>query len=254
MTEPAVGLAYRDRLGRFASAPFPAAIPTVNLVVTVEARAEGFSLIAKVDAKEHRIVSMAANGPAGSTGLALLSGLAHVSTGRGIQDASEHAAIRLENLLRDPAVPRTVAGILQPENADPSFRTPLGLVRALYREYRAKTGYKPEWNYEDDLPSGEWMSIGEDERVRRILAALPETCPETGVRRDGIRVVGIDFDIRVTLALPAGVDPKIQQKYVTRAEAEVKSRVEPKLELYLEDVRDRNTKRHHQLGPREPGE
>lgn len=250
MAPPPIGQAYRERLARAAAASFPKPLSTGNPTVAIEAAAGGVSLSAAIDAREHRIVGMAGSAPAGSDEAALLAGLAQVSIGRGIQDASEHAAIRLENLLRDPAVPRAVPGIVQPENADPAFRLPLSLIRRIYADYRKRTGYKPEWNYEDDLPSGEWMSIGQEERVRRILAAIPEACPETGVRRDQIRIVGIDLDTKVLLALPAGVDPKTQQKYVTRAEAEVKSHVDPRLELYLEYAHDRNTKRHHQLGPK----
>ncbi len=250
MTALRIGPAYRERLARFADGACPAPRAGANPVVTVEARAEGVTLSVSIDAKEHVIVAMSAAGPAGSTELALAAGLAHAAVGRTVQDASEHAAVRLENLLRDPASPRVVAGIVQPENADPAFRTPIALIRQAYRAYREKTGYKPDWNFSDDLPSADWMSASHEERVRRILAAIPEACPRTGIRRDQVRVAAIDLDTRVTLALSAGVDPKVRQKYVTDLEAGVKSGVEPKLELYLEDVRDRNTKRHHQLGPK----
>lgn len=251
MTSPSVGPAYRERLARVAAAAaFTKPLATANPTVEIEAAVGGVSLSAAIDTREHRVVGMSGSAPMGSDEAALLAGLAQVSVGRGIQDASEHAAIRLENLLRDPAAPRAVPGIVQPENADPAFRLPLSLIRRIYADYRKRTGYKPDWNYEDDLPSGEWMSIGHEERVRRILAAIPEACPETGIRRADVRVKGIDLDTKVLLALPPGVDLKTEQKYVMRAEAEVKSRVEPRLELYLEYAHDRNTKRHHQLGPK----
>lgn len=250
MPDLPIGPAYRERLARFVNASVPAPLPTPHPTVTVDAHADGISLSVTVDTKEHTIVALSATGPAGSEALALVTGLAHASVGRGIQDSSEHAVIRLENLLRDPASPRAVSGIVQPENADPAFRLPLSLIRQAYRVYREKTGYKPEWNYADDLPSADWMSASHEERVKRILAAIPDTCAETGIRRDQVHVAGIDLDTRVTLELPAGIDPKIRQKYVTNLEAGVKSGVESRLELYLEDVRDRNTKRHHQLGPK----
>ncbi len=246
-----IGEAYRERLARFMNPADPTPAPSSS-GLEISAQSEGIVLTARIDAGEHRLTELRSRGGTPSQ-RALLAALRHVSIGSTIQDASEHAVIRLENLLRDPAHTRPVKGILQPENADPAFRLPLALLRGIYRAYLLKTGYTPVPNYEDALPCASWSAATHAERLQRILAAIPEICPQTGLRKADIEIKGIDLETKVTVALPAGIDPAIQQMYLTRLETEVKSKVEPRLELYLEDVRDRNTKRHAQLPGRQEG-
>lgn len=248
MTESAVGPAYRRGLARFAGAAAPPP-PDDARLVPLTAQDDGATLSCRVDPDTHRIVWMDIAG-ADATHKALLAAFAHVAVGHTVQDVAEHAAIRLENLLRDRAAPPPVAGIVQPENADPAFARLLRLARRILDTYVRLTGYRPQENHEDVRASEAWLAAGPAERVRRILAVVPERHLETGLRKADIQIKGIEQDTKVFLALPENVPPATRQTFLAWLESEVQSRVEPRLELYLEYARDKNAKRRHQLPPR----
>lgn len=212
--------------------------------MTLSAERGGIALSCQVDAQSHQILRVRHAGAPTEVQKGLYDALAGCLAGWSIQDAAEHALIRLENLLRDRVRPPTVAGILQPENADPCFGLPQALVRDLYRAYRARTGYVPQANYEDApaSASSEWGTSTLPGKIQRILANVPEICPETGVRRTDIVIRRIDLGRKVTIEVKHP-DARIQERYLTRLELDLRSRVDPHIELYLADRADANAKR-----------
>ena len=207
--------------------------------VRVAARQGSVAVEALVDPATHRIAAIHHSGGA------LLNALSSVSLGYTVQDASEHAAIRLESLLREKPAMRPVAGVVQPENADPAFLLPLALARGLLADYRARTGYSPMMNTEEGpvfQGSSEWGTSTVPERTQRIMQALHV------FRLDGFDV-SIPVNVksisgpRVTLDLSPSIPAEVQRRYLTEAEAFLR-KDNPRLELFLDDKKDSNAKRH----------
>lgn len=175
-----------------------------------------------------------------------LNALCDVSLGRSVQDVSEHAAIRMENALRDRADHRPVEGVVQPENADPLFEGPLKLVRQLLKNYRDETGYKITMNFEEGpvrQASSGWDTRTASERMQRVRAALPAVCPETLILGDDVKVKDITGP-RITVELPASASKEAQQRYLTLVELALRETVDGKIEIFLDDRRDANANRH----------
>lgn len=204
------------------------------------ARKGGVELQALVDPSSHRISALRHSGGA------LLNALGSVCLGYTVQDASEHAAIRLEGLLREKPAMRPVPGVVQPENADPAFRLPLDLVRGLLAEYRERTGFSPSMNTEEGPvfhASSEWGTSTVPERMQKLRAAIPAVEPGTGIAGRDVQVKAVSGP-RVTVGLPDSASPEARQRYLTFLELEWRARVDPKIEVFLDDKKDSNVKRH----------
>ncbi len=207
----------------------------------IRAESGGMALEAQVDPETHRVVEISGNHPS-------LEPLCRVSRGYTVQDVSEHAVIRLESLLRNSSR-RPVPGVVQPQNAGEAYRQPLLLVRALLKDYQAKTGYKVQPNFEEGpigQASSEWGTSTLPERIQRILAALPEVCCDTGVLRSQVRVESVAGP-RVTLGLDPEIPEAAKGRYLLLQELRLRAEVEPRIELFLHDRKDANAKRQDVL-------
>ena len=215
-----------------------------------------FVLNALIDRETHRVLRMHHNAREVWTqrpqDWAFLNGLCSVSAGYTVQDVSEHAVIRLENLLRG-SQRRPVPGVVQPENSieqtlksSPALQSLLDLTRQLLKAYQAKTTYQIQPNFEEGpvfQASSEWGTSTVPERMQQVRAALPACCPETGIRGADVTVKSVSGP-RVTVALPAGTSKQAQQRYLTLAELTLRAQVDRKIEVFLDDKRDANAKRH----------
>ena len=231
-----------SRAGEEAPPPWGALPPET---LELSASLSGLTLACRVDLQTHRILAVRHEGAPSQAQRGLYRALADAMTGWSIQDASEHALIRTENLLRDRGARPPVAGILQPENVDPCFALPLALVREVYAQYRRKTGYVARANYEDAPAArtgSEWGTSTLPDRIQRIEAAIPEICPETGIRKDAILVKEIAAGRKVTVEV-RHPDATMQQRFLTRLEMDLRARLDPRIELFLEDRADANSKR-----------
>ncbi len=88
----------------------------------------------------------------------------------------------------------------------------------------------------------EWGTSAVDDRKQRILAALPEICPETGVPRDLVRVELVEGP-RVTLSLSRTIPEADKGRYLLLQELHLRTTVDPRIELFLHDRKDANAKR-----------
>lgn len=232
---PRIGSLYEKGLARHATdVRFEGPLPAGE-GIRIAARQGAVSLEALVDPATHRITALRHSGGA------LLNALGAVSLGYTVQDVSEHAPLRLESLLREEPAMRPVAGVVQPENADPAFLLPLSLVRGLLQEYRSRTGFVPAMNLEEGpvfQASSEWGTSTVPDRIQRIAKALRELRPDVPVRVKAIS------GLRVTLDIGSSVPGDLQRRYLTEAEAFLRREIEPRLELFLDDKKDTNVKRH----------
>ncbi len=241
---------YDWALERFpAEAPseFESPWPQVVKGCVLTSSAGGIALSALVDPETHRILHLAhdARSKGQPRDRALLNALCSVSRGYTIQDVSEHAVIRLESALRGQR-PRPVPGVLQPENAAPALRTLLTLVRDLLKDYARKTGYEIQPNFEEGpvhQTSSEWGTSTVDERMRRITDTLITVRLDDSDVLEPFQVKSIAGP-RVTIGLSHTMPADLQRRFLTQAELLLRAKVDPKIELFLDDKRDANAKRH----------
>lgn len=201
---------------------------------------DGVSLTLLVDGDGHTIRRAAHSGASTSVERALLDRLCALIVGLPIQEAADHGVIRLEYELRDKTMERPVAGVVTPEAADASFLLPLALVRGALGDYRSKTGYGETENTYDPQPSAPWMSMDGEARRKFLDGAIREI----GYSAKDVVVTAIEFDVRVVVEL-AVAD---KQRCLMALEAGIKDKVDARLELFLEEIKDINKLRRPDAG------
>ncbi len=169
----------------------------------------------------------------------VLSRLCALLEGLPMQEASDHAVLRLELALRDRDAPRPVRGIVLPPAASPVFAVVKGLVRDLMAQHVA-AGAKVQENSFTPGMSTAWTELdgaAQTERVQRALDALGAVGE---VPAGTLRCLRVDRDERVILAFAGEVPRAAQGTTLLRVERYLKRAVEPALHVYLEEMGDRN--------------
>lgn len=170
----------------------------------------------------------------------LLDGVCDLLPGRTFQEGADHALIRLEAKLRDHSVPAPVVGLLTPRNADPVFAQPLAMLRAAYKQWLAKSGAKPGWNFWDDTPAAAWSALSQEEKLRRSKDAVAAACKELSISTQGVEVLEVLGGCRIVLAAnPETIKPTFAPQML-HLESRVKAKLDPRMEVQLESLEDRN--------------
>ena len=172
--------------------------------------------------------------------LALLDQFCEIILGLPLVEASDHGVIRLEDALRDRALTPPVPGIITPEAAHPMFLLPLRLIRGALAEYRKLTGFSSSKNEHDPRPGASWMSATPDLRIELVMSALEQALPAFRLSRDDVHVAAIRHDVRVELRFSESWKGTDQQNIVMSLERELKARVDSRLEVYVEERKDKN--------------
>lgn len=240
---PAVTIhtAYQERLARVLESP-DRAMPLKSEpgLALVEASCDGITLTALVDPASHTVRKAAYAGATSDVHRGLLEVLCEIMIDRPIQECSDHATIYLEHRLRDPSQPRPVSGIITPDNADPAFRLPGVLVRALATEYRRTVGQLDAENFFDPSPSPVWRELSAQEKRQRVQAALTEICGVLGLSDAEASLVSVGQDDRVFLELNRAAPSAAKGRLLMRIEAHLKTAVEPTLYVYTAERKDLN--------------
>jgi len=230
---------YADAIERAAAdAHHEGRVPPSTDLDVLRVQAQGVELELAVDPRTHGIRHAAFTGaPTGHRGLmerfcALLEGVP-------LLDAADHAVIRLEFALREHWSRRPVPGIVTPRAADPCFELPLSLIREALAAYRARTGYADRTSTWDAGPSARWTALAPAERRDAIRAAVHPVLAERGRSIDDVEVVAIEFDVRLVMRIHAAGDSGRPQLAMDLERA-VRDAIDPRLEVVLEEVRDRN--------------
>ena len=209
----------------------------------MEAERDGLALQALVDPARHHCIKRAVfKGAATPLQRGLLEALCRGMEGRPIQNAGDHAGIELEFSLRDRAGPRHVAGVQQPENADPAFALPTALARGLLADYRRKTGYAETANFFDPPVSASWKALPNEVRMEQLRSALLRH-PD-GSKLELVRVEGVK---RVVVRFAEELSSLEKQACLMRVEADLKARIERELYLYVEPRKDANVLRKEKV-------
>jgi hypothetical protein len=204
-----------------------------NGLVAVEAEADGAVLALLVEPTVHLIRRARHRDAAEPVTAVLLDRFCALIEGLPVLEAADHGAIRLEARLRDPTADRPVPGVVSPEAAWPGFALPRALIRGALAAYREKTGFACQDNNFDPGAAEEWMGLDDKARRQRLAATIEGAAGKPSV-------TAIEHDVRVVVRFSgalAGIDkPRLMMKM----EQAIKAGVEPRLELYLEELKDAN--------------
>ncbi len=200
-------------------------------LIMVQAEADGAILALLVEPAANLIREARHRDAARPEQAALLDRFCALIEGLPILEASDHGTIRLEARLRDSAAGRPVPGVISPEASWSGFALPRTLIRGALAAYREKTGFSSQDNDFDPGATEEWMSLDDKARRQKLAAAIDA----------GEAVVtAIEHDVRVVVRFAAAMAGCDKQRRMMKMEQAVKADVEPRLELYLEELKDAN--------------
>lgn len=151
-----------------------------------------------------------------------------------IDEAADHGAIRAEARLRDHGQ-RPVSGIVTPRAAGEVF----AMAEKLMRNARASHGTLRARNEHDDALSESWRSANENARRDLLTAAIETFCRARGVSSADVQVTAIEWDVRVVVTLPE-IPANEKPKFAMDLERAIRRDVDPRLELYAEELKDKN--------------
>ena len=170
----------------------------------------------------------------------LLSELGRLVTGLPVLEACFHGALRLEHRLRPNATERPLSGIVLPRAVHPHFALAEDLLRGALAHYRGLSGYEATRTQHDDRPRSAWLAASADERKARLEAAFSQILPGFGLAASDVALVSIRYDVRVELGLSEAWKKLDQPRQVLALERELQARVDPRLEVYVQELKDKN--------------
>ncbi|HEC14420.1 MAG TPA: hypothetical protein ENI72_01550 [Rhodospirillales bacterium] len=208
----------------------------------------GVTLSLDVDPRSHVISRAAYEGAAGPVQKGLLEAFCALIEGLPLIEAADHGAIRLEFILREDVDARPVPGVVTPQAADPAFAWVERLIRKALGAYREKSGFDKTKNEYDPAPAQAWLSLCEDERREKLLSAISGL----GYGPGDVAVTAIEYDIRVVVRFSDSLAQGDKQRHMMTIERGLKTHVDPRLELYLEELKDENILRRLGEGGEKP--
>jgi hypothetical protein len=158
---------------------------------------------------------------------------------RPLQEGAEHGAIRLEALLRDPAKPTKVKGLLTADTADQIFHKPIQLARQLWHDYVLAKKIEPKRNFWRDPVPQTWLGLSAEERMKQAQMALTEGCREFGLQVD-VLVTEIKNNTRFVLSYKQAADKPNFGWHMIKLERWLRNKFGFEVELQLESIEDRN--------------
>lgn len=170
----------------------------------------------------------------------LLSELCRIVEGLPVLEACYHGAGRLEHRLRPSDQPRPVGGIVLPRAVHPHFALVDDLLRSALAEYRKQANFQVTQSQHDDRPSDAWLSASFEERQKRLQGAMAEVLPSFGLEPSDVSVVSVRYDVRVELGLSEAWKKLDQPRLVMALERELQARVDARLEVYVQELKDKN--------------
>jgi hypothetical protein len=170
----------------------------------------------------------------------LLAELCRIVCGLPLLEACYHGAIRLEHRLRPTPTARALPGIALPRAVHPRFALVESLLGAALARYRHLTGFSEISSRYDARPARAWLEASAAERQALLERALSEVLPRFGLAESDVSVASIRYDVRVELAFGEAWRRFDQPRLVRDLEAELRERVDARLEIYVEELRDKN--------------
>lgn len=182
-----------------------------------------------------RIEQAAFAGAADRIEAGMLEAMCRVIEGLPLIEAADHGALRLEHALREG--PKPVGGIVTPRAVGSAFDRPHALLRDALASWRTQLGAVERTSTFDAGPTPTWRAMDDATRKGAIAAVIfGFTCAHE-LPADQFAVVAIEFDVR--LVLHAAPHAKLAP-LVMALERSIRDAIDPRLEVYLEEIRDKN--------------
>jgi len=230
---------YQQKLrARFANLRFRRALKDSENQVPLRAMEEHLSLAWLVQPDRHIITDAVFDGPPGEPMLAALDCLCEIVIGLPVQEARDHAVVRLEFSLRDPRQRHPISGIVLPRNADPMFRLPSILVNRLFEDYQTSTGYREAVSFYDPGPRPSWAALSPAEREQRVAAAVVSRASALGIKAEDVHIVECKFPYAVTVRFGDRLGIPAKRKLALALERLVREQCDPRLEVFCEEKKD----------------
>ena len=192
--------------------------------------------------ERHEIIAAKHQGATGTVRV-LLDQLCAETQAKPFQEASEHGLLRVEFKLRDKTAPSPVQGIITPQNADPAFKLPLKLLRKAYQEYCQKQGISFQRNFYTDPLMPTFVQMTLEQKIQKIQTLLLECCRELGLQDKDIEVVDMKPDARAVIQFRQDSSKPKLGPSLLRLERMLKEKFEPRIELVMESLEDRNKRK-----------
>lgn len=237
---------YQQRLrARLGNIRFKRPLRNEGTQIPLRATEEGYSLALAINTENHVIADAVFDAKARGPMQAALDVLCEILIGLPIQEARDHAIIRLEFALRDPEQTHPVSGIVLPRNADPVFRVPWIMVKRLFDDYRTSTQYQPKMNFFDPGPKQAWAALPHDERAKQVTAAISSYGPAMGIAADEVHVVECKRPYAVTIQFNGNLSIPAKRSTALKLERLVRKECDPRLEVFCEEKKDLSKLRRH---------
>lgn len=242
-SRPTAAAIYGAAIAHAAGSPLhEGELPTDPGLERIEVEQQGVALALSIEPATHCIRHATfRNAATGHRGL--MERFCTLLEGVPLLDAADHAVQRLEFALRDHWSHRPVAGIVTPRAADPCFELPLALIRRALADYRTRTGYAERTSTYDPGPSAAWKSLGTAEQRAAVRTVLERFSAERGGAPDDVELLSIEFDVRLVLRVDEHMTARGGAGVVLDIERALRDAIDPRLEVVLEEYRDRNRKR-----------
>jgi hypothetical protein len=182
-----------------------------------------------------RIEQAAFAGAADRIEAGMLEALCRVIEGLPLIEAADHGALRLEHALREG--PKPVGGIVTPRAVGSAFDRPHALLRDALASWRTQMGAVEPTSTFDAGPTPTWRAMDDATRKGAITAVIFGFTRAHELPDDLFAVVAIEFDVR--LVLHAAPHAKLAP-LVMALERSIRDAIDPRLEVYLEEIRDKN--------------
>ncbi|MBX7081233.1 MAG: hypothetical protein K1X88_18680 [Nannocystaceae bacterium] len=208
--------------------------------VLVAAGHDGVMLTLAIEHDTHRVREAGFFGSTDAVTTGVLEVLCRVIESLPVLEAAQHGPARLEAALRDRSAPPPVPGIVTPRAADPAFALPTLLVRQALQRYREHTGFAERDSRYDAGPGPRWRALDENARAQAVTATLARYARAHGAEASDAELVAIEIDIRIVARLGGTLAGPERAAHCMALERALQAEIDPRLELYLEERKDRN--------------
>jgi NifU-like protein involved in Fe-S cluster formation len=230
---------YQQKLrARLANMQFKRPLRSEGDQIPLRATKEGFALALSIRTDTHIIADAVFEAASRRPMQAALDVLCEILIGLPIQEARDHANIRLEFVLRDPEQTHPIGGIILPRNADPLFRIPSLLLSRLFEDYKTSTQYQPKMNFYDPGPKAAWTELPHEERAKRVTASIASHGAALGIAADEVHVVECKRPYAVTIQFNGNLSIPTKRSAALKLERLVRRECDPRLELFCEEKKD----------------
>lgn len=223
---------------------FSGSLPLDSSLRQLDACSDDLTLSVQVN-DSSQLIARARHSGGHAVEQAVMDALCQVVTGVTVDEAADHGAIRAMQALTDRDRDRPVPGILLPRNADPAFAAAERLIRRLRDSYHAATGHEQKSNEFETPPAPAWCRHAATAKRTAIVTAMTEFLALRGLPANTVAFQALEtdlrgHDIRVVIGFAADTNFDEQPALCRALERHLKDRVEPQLQIFVEEVKDRN--------------